>query len=560
MRKYAANAFIISIFLIIILSHFVRDLWLLDWVFYSCWSLFLASAALWCVLSLDKVRLWLKKRSTQFALGLVFTGVGLILIVGVVNWLASSNNKTWDLTANKIHSLSDQSQKVLKGLKEKVSVEVWTTSIKQMSGSLDMDRFLNNYKEASNGKVEVIVKNPISDPAGAQKSKITRNNVLVVKSSSGRETRIENFSDSKAEEQLTNAVIQVIKGSKKTVCITSGHKELDVHNTEAEGLSFFKDALANSSYEVRDLILAALDEVPAYCEALIIPGPQSEAVEKEVKMLKAYIEKGGPTLALFGIGTPASWSKLFENYGVSINKDVVIDPRVQQPPLGVLTKNYSSGVEIVKSFSQPVFFTFASSVKMPTQSQNPNIEVRSFVSSESVSYSKNGDLSNLRGGIGKKAGDQQGPLAIGVLIEDKNKKKAAADSNDEHGSNSSFSLFPSAYAENAPTITAPATPAAGQTPAAESPAKPGVRIILFGNHHFAMNAIVQQFANMDLLLSSVNYLLEDNDVMGIRPRDNKDARLELTEKNIYQVRGYIVLAACMFIVLGVWATRRRRAS
>jgi ABC-type uncharacterized transport system involved in gliding motility auxiliary subunit len=554
MRRYAANAFIFSLFLIIILSHFLRDIWVMGWPMYTVWAVCLVSALLWCVFSLDRLGAWIKKRSTQFALGLVFTGLGLLLIVSVVNWLASSNNKTWDLTANKIHSLSDQTQKVLKGLKEKVTIEVWSTSLKQMSGSLDMDRFFDNYRELGGDNIHVEIKNPIQDPTGAQKSKITRNNVIMIRGASGRETRIDTFSDTKAEEQVTNGIIQVIKGKRKTVCVTAGHKELEVGNTEADGFSAFKESLENSAYDVRDLMLVAMEAVPVYCEALVIPGPQTEPVEKEMKMLQNFIAAGGPTLVLFGVNTPRTWNKLLEPYGVSLNQDVIVDPRVQQPPLGVLTKNYSASVEIVKSFSQPVFFTFASSIKVPTKAPQDNIEVKSFISSESVTYAKAGNLNTLRGGMSRRPGDAQGPHAIAVLIEDKAHAKAPSEE-DAHNGHSRFELFPSAYAQPA---KAPAPVAASTAPTTTT--NKGVRTIVFSNYHFAMNAIVQQFANMDILLSSINYLTGDADVMGIRPREAKQARLELTEKNIYQVRGYIILAACLFITLGVWATRRRRVA
>jgi ABC-type uncharacterized transport system involved in gliding motility auxiliary subunit len=263
-----------------------------------------------------------------------------------------------------------------------------------------------------------------------------------------------------------------------------------------------------------------------------------------------------------GVDTPKAWNKLIEPFGVSMNQDVIVDPRVQQPPLGVLTKNYSSAVEIVKSFSQPTFFTFSSSLKTPTQPLNPKVKISSFVSSESITYSKAGDLNSLRSGIGKKSGDLQGPHSIGVLIEEEGDKKP------ETEKQSSFDLFPKVYAqESAPNVSskpvAVSTTSNSAAPAASIPSAPlnkGIHLIVFSNYHFAMNALIQQFANLDLLVSSVNYLLEDKDVIGIRPREASQARLELTDKNIYQVRGYIVLAACLFVTLGVWATRRRRSA
>lgn len=54
-----------------------------------------------------------------------FAGSYLLVIIGVigaVNYLASQNNKTLDTTANKRYSLSEQTEKIVKGLGKEVKI------------------------------------------------------------------------------------------------------------------------------------------------------------------------------------------------------------------------------------------------------------------------------------------------------------------------------------------------------------------------------------------------------------------------------------------------------
>ena len=65
---------------------------------------------------------WLKARQTKYT-GFVFVYVVIVVgVLGLANFLAQRYNKSWDSTANKQYSLSDQTTKVIKGLKQDVNI------------------------------------------------------------------------------------------------------------------------------------------------------------------------------------------------------------------------------------------------------------------------------------------------------------------------------------------------------------------------------------------------------------------------------------------------------
>ena len=65
---------------------------------------------------------WLKARQTKYTAYLITYVVVVLAILTAVNWLANRHNKSYDSTANKRFSLSDQTIKVVKGLKQDAKI------------------------------------------------------------------------------------------------------------------------------------------------------------------------------------------------------------------------------------------------------------------------------------------------------------------------------------------------------------------------------------------------------------------------------------------------------
>jgi hypothetical protein len=532
--KLGLKLFLVGLFSFIVIYHFFAKFWMISWVPLVCWGLLGVGFVLWFVFSIEWIIGWFQKRSSQFGVSVVISGVGLIGILAVLNWAAIQGQSVYpkalkkDLTRGGLHTLSEQSLKILKGLNEDVTLEVWTFSLKEMSNLHDMTRFLDNYVQNSNGHLKLKVRNPNSERIEAIQAKITRKDVIIAKAASGRESRVDSFNDSKAEEQITNAIVQAVKGRKKILCFLTGHGELEgtANNGQnaAQTASNFRTSLEETSYSVRDITLATEKTVPTECDMIGSLGPRTSPSENEIKLLGEYLAQGGKMLAMWGIETPVTWQQVLAPYGVKLDNNILIDERVQGAP-AALTKTFSTESELTKNFNQLLLFVLTRSITVPT-APPPGVKVQAVASAEQGTLMKEGDLKSLKGGkVLRNSLAQAGGKALAVEIT---------------------KALPAAEVKKDPK------PAAGTTEkttpdAPSAPRETG--IVLIGNNMMASNGLITQFGNMDFLQNTVSYLMKDAEMIGIRPKDIKTAKLELTGERLREVQGYLLLSTLAFIVL-----------
>ena len=525
MKKIASYAFFASLFLFIILWGYIPKLWLMSWPKWVLLGITITSLGAWVIFSLESLAVWIKKRATHYWIDMSLKAVAVVLILAVINWFAIDKNWKKDLTSNKLHSLSEQSVKILKELKEPITLTVWSSNLDEMTTNISARKFFENYKIQGNGKLNLEIKNPLEDPVGAEKDNVAkRRHLVIARTQEGSEARVENFSDARAEEMVTNAILQATKrGRKKTLCFISGHGELSTENTDAGGLSFLKERLVSAAYNVKDVTLATSETVPADCDALALVGPQGNPSEKEPKMVLDYLEQGGRILAFLGAGTSPVWKNLFKQYGVEVRGDLIVDPNVQ-PPIGVLTKNFAQDIDLTQTLNGMALMLQSSSIQLPSQSPQAGTTIRTFLSSEAYTYAKDGNLKSLKN-LQKEGGDKNGPLPMGVLIEKTLKKET------------------------------PDAEKAGKDPA-ETAARE-MAVVVYGNHFFIANSFISQFLNMDLVLNSINFVMKDKSEMGIRPREIRQATLQLTNESINQVMATLALLGLLFVMGALWAKARR---
>lgn len=582
LKRIVGSVSVASLFAILILWGYLPRVWVMGWPQLVCLGLSAATFVAWVILNLGDFLQWMKRRSARFGIGMALTAVSVTAILAAVNWTAVQYSWKKDLTKNKMHTLSDQTLKVLGTLQQEVTVRVWTMNLQRMSTNVDLKQFFENYQTASKGKLKLEIKNPNDDRGGAEQDRITRDNVIIVKTASGREARVENFAEAKAEEQVTNALLQATKssGQKKVVCFSAGHGELGLDDQGPKGLSKVKESLTAASYESRTVILATEGKVPTDCDLLVLVGPQGAPLAEEFAYVKAFLLQGKSVLALIGPGGAKEWSNLAADFGVTVDRNVVIDPRVR-PPVAVATQNFAKDVDVVKAFDRLVLFPESSSITVGGKTTDQTATVKTFISSENYTYAKASEIKNLTPAmLGKVGTDRKGPLALAVLINKKltksdvpvtpPTKKGAEKKKPAQGSSASLWQFlvSSAYAQDghfegdghdhSHDQGPPGKGEAAAPPAGEVVENPEMNLMVIGNHTFLANGVVPQFGNMDLFLNAVSYLAKDSSAIGIRPREMSQAKLELSQESLNQVAATIFLLAGVFVVGGVYAGLRRR--
>src|ERR1700756_5644512 len=102
---------------------------------------------------------WLKARQTKYAAYVAIYTLVVIAVVVIANVLADRFNKSYDATSNKRYSLSEQTAKIVKGLKQDATI----TYFDQSTRFRDEKDFLDKYATLSpKEKVESVApkKNP----------------------------------------------------------------------------------------------------------------------------------------------------------------------------------------------------------------------------------------------------------------------------------------------------------------------------------------------------------------------------------------------------------------
>src|SRR6185437_7375875 len=215
---------------------------------------------------------WIHARQTKYAAYAV--SYILIVIAGVVvaNVLADRYNKSYDATANKRFSLSDQTAKIVKGLKQDATITYYNQSTRFRDGKDLLEQYAN-----LSPKVQVKYVDPDKDPQLAREAGIRSLGTAVVQVGDKKEE-----AKSMTEEGITGAFIRDLKSNARTVCFVTGSGEHQIDDNDREGFSQFKQLLAKDDYETKAIDLLQKPEVPSECTTLVVAGPTRNYVQPEV--------------------------------------------------------------------------------------------------------------------------------------------------------------------------------------------------------------------------------------------------------------------------------------
>ena len=470
---------------------------------------------------------WLRARPAQYtAYAFVYVLVVVAVLTGV-NVLADRYDKTYDATANKQFSLSDQTIKVVKGLKQDVQFTFFGSQ-SEFPNARDV---LGQYSNLS-PKVHVTYIDPDRKPQVAKAAGFRSDSVVIIDSGTRREG-----AKRLTEEEITGAVIRSLKSGERNVCVLSGAGEHSIDDTEPGGYSFFKQLLERDNYKVRTETLraAALEsnkplavgqtpvapsvEVPKDCTILVIAGPRSDYPAPIVNAIKTYVENGGRALFMLDTTVRISRSeppaeneallKLLADWGVTVNNDLVLD-------LSGVGQIFQLGPEIpfiVQYESHPITDPLT---RVPTAF----------------------------------------PLSRSLEIKSADKTSVSKLVTTTADSLATNSVAPNGFVDQKKAKKGPLTLAVAGT---YNGATPG-RFVVIGTSIAAENGMVGSRAldNRDLIVNIGNWLASDEDLISIRPKSPEDRPLNLTSRRMSFVFWLSVVVFPLAVVWAGFATWWRR--
>src|ERR1700685_3539574 len=172
---------------------------------------------------------WLKARQTKYAAYATIYILVVIAVVVVANVLSDRYNKSYDATSNKRYSLSDQTAKIVKGLKQDATI----TYFDQGTRFEHAKDLLAEYKNLS-PKIRVDYVDPDKNPQQTREAGIKNYGTAVVQIGTKKEE-----AKSLTEEGITGAIIRDLKNTTRTVCFVAGSGEHQIDDSERSGYSKF---------------------------------------------------------------------------------------------------------------------------------------------------------------------------------------------------------------------------------------------------------------------------------------------------------------------------------
>lgn len=451
--------------------------------------------------------------------------VSVIVFLGIlvaVNYLSTRQNKRWDFTANQVYSLSDQTIKILRDLKQPVHVTVFEQDGRQ---KIHKDRLAEYSYFTSQLTTEFI--DPDLEPAKASGAKLQSVPTILFEYA-GRTERITTSN----EQEMTNALIKVVTGAPRKVYFVQGHGEKDVASSDRTGLSTAAEAMKQDNFTVESLVLIQQKAVPDDATVVVIAGPTTDYFPPEIEALNAYAAKGGKVLVMLDplLKGPAQplLSQFLADWGIQTGTDVVLDvsgigqllgtdasvPVATQYPPHPITEGLRSTMT-----AYPLARSMA-----PIEGGSNSHTAQPLVSTSPQSWSEAdvAGLSQAKAQVEFNAdkGDKQGPLTLASVV-------------------------------SAPATVTPPPPAGNGTPATpDSERKPETRIVAIGDADFSSNIAIGIAGNRDFFMNTMNWLSQQENLIAVRPRQPEDRRLTLTADQ--QSR---IMILVLFIIPGlVFAT------
>lgn len=481
------------------------------------------------VLNFSVYRGVFQKRTTLLGLRTVLNSISVLAIIVVLNLIVGNYDLKTDITKNKIHTLSEQSAKVLQGLQNDVVFKAFVNPTQVQEFENIFAKYMYHNKKLKREFVDVD-----KDPLVVQKYNIKAAGTVVVESGE-RNVKVENLTgpdDPKLEEKITNAIIAVTKGGKKKLYYLSGHGERLLSDTGREGYSEVREALENTRYQVEELVLVEKAEIPSDAELLMVAGPKSELLPLEYQAIEKYLRAGGKMLLMVEPNSPNSLKDFLSKFGADWKpKKVVLETNSLQQlaggnPLTPIVTTYDRNHEITREAKQLTLFPIATPVEKAKEIPSGQTVVSLFSSSpKSLETDLQGDKVKVN-----QATDRKGPLSLALAISASVGQPEKKDEKEEK-------------------------------PDEPKNKTKEMRILVVGDSDFASNQAKQFGMNADLFQNMLSWLAQEEDLIAIRPRSAAESQFDITEQRSRVINlASIVIAPLMMFVSGitVWASRRRR--
>lgn len=502
------------------------------------------------------------QRATAVQSGVTNVATALLVLVlaGVANYLAFRHYKRFDWTSQGLHTLSDRTVHVLRGLNHDVDLYVFMSSHEPTYQDLDatlqlyraetphlrihnvdpytrpqeflalVQRFhLAAAQEQDTGDVVTDVDAVVAN--GDRVWKIDRDDLVSLDVSGEDPTNEAQISQQvKTEQALTGALVQVTSGRPTKACFTRGHGEWSLEEGGGERtLAMVKDELERNNVTTQTIDFSGAPQIAHDCDAVFVIGPQTSFTEGEARALGEYVRRGGNALLTLdpvlshGDIVPTGLEAWARGLGATIDADVVVETDrghvLQQEVFLVTDIGHHATVDMLRRVQSRIGMRTVRSVRAASGGHATELlKTTADAFGETTLTELEGAEAPVRNGH-----DVVGPLGVAVAIDTHATAQAEGDA-PHHG-------------------------------------PPGGRVVIVGGSQWLRADLMQrsELGNIDLVDGFAGWLTQRPALISIAPHRMHVRAVSMTGDDLQGVlfRVLVLLpAAALFLGIAVWWTRR----
>lgn len=468
---------------------------------------------------------WLQSGLTTIMLVLIIFAI----YIGVDTILDKVILPDIDLTENKIYSLSEETNTKLKNIDKEVKITLINYG--------EYESFIKIIEKYTTVN-KLITLERIDDLASRtdimQKYSLETTDTLILISSGDKEKTISEYDlytfdystyeeIDLTEETITNAIIDITTENKPIIYFMDNH----IMYSSAYYATVL-ESLENEANEIKTLDLLTQGEIPSDCDTLIITTLKEDITEGERDKIVEYINRGGDLLLLCGANLTnvplTNFEFVLSQYGMSMGNGVIFEGNSSNMLSGypdfIVEEVVSNS--ITKNINMAINACFADAVPIIINEdilEELGVEYETLITTTSRAFIRT-DLSQ-QSPVRTAQDSEIGTYTIGVLatkkIDDNTSSKIVLYSNE---------LFATSMA-----------------------------VQLMGYKY----EIVDLYNNKDIVLNSIAYLNEREDIITIR-KNYDSISYTVTEFQNNLIMAIIFITPVIVVAIGivVWQVRRRK--
>jgi len=440
--------------------------------------------------------------------------------IGMLAWITNHYNYQFDLTANKRHSLSEDSTELLNTLDHAVTVHAYTTDdiTKQA-----IQEIITRYQRIKSD-FNLRLLNPDIDIDQVKQDGVVMNKpfAFVIHYNN----RMEHI-DSLSEQSISNALLRLNRRDNQQVVFLSGHGERDINGTDNRAYTTLRKQLVEMGFNLQTVNLLE-NTLPENTKLLVIAAPSHQYLDGEIKHIEDYINdggnNGGNVLWLVDPGKLYGLKKIATSLGLQLQDGVIIDNdpelrqtlNIQHPGIIPVTAYFPH--IITKTIRYNSLFPMARGIS-PLTNENTvnNWQAEALFSSGVKSWSETGGLQEEMV-FDSNAGDVAGPITIAVALH----RALHHEKTEQAGSQ---------------------------------------RMVVIGDSDFLSDTYIGAGANLNLGLNIFNWLIGDDDFISVEVKPAADTKLALNETQLVFIGfGFLLIIPLILLIVGfrIWYVRKNR--